>query len=768
MAQKRIEAQDLINPKALQSIIDDAKKLEAELTKILETNKALIKNNPFKTGADVKKLNEAAQITKKTQEALSTVRKKRIREEQQLKELRTKEAQDLAQVNALKKEQALINRQEAQANTKALGAYKNLSAQLNILRKRYKDVAVSQGINSKAAQDLAAEVNKLDSQVKEVDGSVGQFGRNVGNYKDQVEQAIKASGGFGSGLLGIVSGLKSATAASLSFLATPLGAVIGAIGVALAGVVGTFKLFTESLQSSEKGQTALNKIMSVFTGVLNGVLAVVEPLAFQLVDGIAKGLDFITAAAGSASSALQSAFSFFGFEGAAKKLDRFTNAIAKTTDKSKELAEAETELNKILREQEKTQLLFQKRAEELRQIRDDEALNIQQRIDANQELGKVLNEQTNQELILAQRSLEIAQLRARVEGESTENLDLIAEAETKILEIEERITGQRSEQLVNLNSLKKEQRELLAIQQEAEDAIISDTLDEYREKVQDTVDDFKDLEIAPISDGLLGTEEEITEEADLLVSEYDRIKKKQEELIASTQKAAELATKSFATINDQLTLRDDKIRQSLEMDAEATKENIQTQQRLAERGLSNTLAFEEEKAARLEAKREELARKAERRQKALAYLTAFTEYLKQDPNSAAGKALAQVALAETISGAFYEGTENVEQDLGNPIFKGRDGYVIRVDGKERVLNPSQNAKIGGLTNDQLADLAYAYNSGKTVSKNGSALSESGLKRIENAVKSIEISVDAEGFITRNEYEKGMRKLTRTKPRRPRI
>src|SRR5210317_1554291 len=145
MAQKRIEAQDLINPKALQSIIDDAKKLEGELTKILETNKKLLKSNPFKTGKDIKSFQQNTAAALSTEKTLTKVRQDRKKVEQQLKRLRTNEAQDIAEVNELKKQQALINRQEAQANTKALGAYKNLSARLNILRRRYKDVATSQG-----------------------------------------------------------------------------------------------------------------------------------------------------------------------------------------------------------------------------------------------------------------------------------------------------------------------------------------------------------------------------------------------------------------------------------------------------------------------------------------------------------------------------------------------------------------------------------------------------------------------------------------------
>lgn len=53
-------------------------------------------------------------------------------------------------------------------------------------------------------------------------------------------------------------------------------------------------------------------------------------------------------------------------------------------------------------------------------------------------------------------------MRIKVEGDSTENLDARAEALTEISDIEERITGQQSEQLVNINSLRRDQAALEA------------------------------------------------------------------------------------------------------------------------------------------------------------------------------------------------------------------------------------------------------------------------------------------------------------------
>ena len=63
---------------------------------------------------------------------------------------------------------------------------------------------------------------------------------------------------------------------------------------------------------------------------------------------------------------------------------------------------------------------------------------------------------------------------------------------------------------------------------------------------------------------------------------------------------------------------------------------------------------------------------------------------------------------------FYEGTENVGKALGksNATFSGKDGYLgfvgdkqFRFDGDERILNPSQNAALGNMSNEDLVNNA---------------------------------------------------------------
>ena len=102
------------------------------------------------------------------------------------------------------------------------------------------------------------------------------------------------------------------------------------------------------------------------------------------------------------------------------------------------------------------QLTYQKDAELQRQIRDDISLTMEERIAANTELGRILDEQFAEEEALAQKKIDLAQKEL---DQNETNIDLqvaLINAKTEMADLEERITGQRSEQMVNENALIKE------------------------------------------------------------------------------------------------------------------------------------------------------------------------------------------------------------------------------------------------------------------------------------------------------------------------
>ncbi len=134
--------------------------------------------------------------------------------------------------------------------------------------------------------------------------------------------------------------------------------------------------------------------------------------------------------------------------------------------------------------QKKIQLTYQRDAELQRQRRDDIRLTLDERIAANNELGRILNEQIQVEEILAQKRLELA-IRERDElGANVERREAVLMAEGELADLQERIAGQRSEQLTNEAALEKE---LFDLKQEIRSATL-----EGREKELEDLDIFYD------------------------------------------------------------------------------------------------------------------------------------------------------------------------------------------------------------------------------------------------------------------------------------
>jgi hypothetical protein len=159
--------------------------------------------------------------------------------------------------------------------------------------------------------------------------------------------------------------------------------------------------------------------------------------------------------------------------------------------------------------------------------------------------------------------------------------------------------------------------------------------------------------------------------------------------------------------------RFEKRKDYLDREIDLNKSAIEAQQRLAERGLTNTLAFEQSKAAKLQLERKRLQEQEIKQQKRVAFYNLLSGYAKTEPATALQKAILETTLAEIVAGSFIDGTENVERDLsGNKVHNGKDGYVIAVDGDERIFNPKQNAKIGDISNDEAAQILSDYQSGK--------------------------------------------------------
>jgi len=116
---------------------------------------------------------------------------------------------------------------------------------------------------------------------------------------------------------------------------------------------------------------------------------------------------------------------------------------------------------------------YDRQAEKLRQVRDDETKTFEERIAANEELGRVLKEQEEEMLKLIDIRIREAELDVE-KNNSIENQVKLQEALNEKKAVEAQITGFQSEQLVNQVSLQKEQTQVALENAEAQLQAYSD------------------------------------------------------------------------------------------------------------------------------------------------------------------------------------------------------------------------------------------------------------------------------------------------------
>lgn len=130
-----------------------------------------------------------------------------------------------------------------------------------------------------------------------------------------------------------------------------------------------------------------------------------------------------------------------------------------------------------------------------------------------------------------------------------------------------------------------------------------------------------------------------------------------------------------------------------------------------------SIVAEEKRQAEIERKKEKEAQKAKRRELGLTAINTYNSKIQAGDKNALGSTIRDLTLLgaaiSTIPG-FYEGTENVAASLGKPHLPGKDGYIVRVDGNERVFNGADNARIGDMSNETLTNIAVAFNKGLLV------------------------------------------------------
>ena len=390
-------------------------------------------------------------------------------------------------------------------------------------------MAVERTINIELdASDAISDLKKVRGEIDityaelrkttpiELDGSKAKSElKSVGSEIGKTAEGAKKIGKSAEGSVGGFKKLKISTQAfGLALKATGIGLIV-ALFVKLQDalsknqvVMDTFNVVTENISITfQKLINTLVETTQKVLGFFSKVGKIIKTFVSQDLDGLAGGYDRVS----SASDKL---------EGKTKSLGR-------------QMVELRNEVKLAEAEQRLLQLTYQKDAELQRQIRDDVSLTMKERIEANEKLGSILDKQFLEEQAIAQKKIDLAEMEL---SKNKGNIDLqvaLINAKTEMADLDERITGQRSEQLINLTTLQREQADALQA--------IQDKKNQEAKKAQEIIDAQLAAEQKAAAELLALKEKEAEEELALwLKKEAARNKDLADQKIAA-DKAIEIA-----------------------------------------------------------------------------------------------------------------------------------------------------------------------------------------------------------------------------------
>lgn len=167
--------------------------------------------------------------------------------------------------------------QTMDANEGLGDSFREMDAQLRQLENQYKSLSSAQR-QSAEGQALKQAIIQQKQALKDFDAELGNYQRNVGNYSGGILEASQKMGGLGRATTGIINPIKNATGAMKAMAATPLLAIVNIL------VTVFFKL-QERMQKNTAAMESVTKAFSLF----NGIGVIVD----KLIDGIAKGVAWL-------------------------------------------------------------------------------------------------------------------------------------------------------------------------------------------------------------------------------------------------------------------------------------------------------------------------------------------------------------------------------------------------------------------------------------------------------------------------------------------
>jgi len=253
-------------------------------------------------------------------------------------------------------------------------------------QRQVQDALNNTKIDSKEYKKLSADLKDVEKAQNSAKMGTMSFGEKLGSLPGPIG--------------GAVQGFQGLTKATLSFLATPIGAVVGAIGL-------VFAAFTKAIKSNEGAMDALTKVTDTFSGIVQPLFDFLGYVAENVLGALADGL----AAVGD----------FFGLAGS--EAAKFSEELDNQQDIEKDLAVSRAQTNKQLAE--------------AREILSDSNATYEERTAALKKVKAAEEEQSRKEVENKKELLRLAQEQVKIDGKSEENIQKIRDAKIALAQVEQ-------------------------------------------------------------------------------------------------------------------------------------------------------------------------------------------------------------------------------------------------------------------------------------------------------------------------------------------
>lgn len=431
---------------------------------------------------------------------------------------------------------------------KEINSIKGAKDQNKALRRIRDEINTSTEEGQKALQEINNRIDKNTELTKTNTDSISKQKSNVGNYTESINKAKVGVKGFGLAMKAAGIGLAVAAFAALTDavknnkrIMLVIKTVTEAVSAVVSPLVSAVMDGAEAAYQATGGFDAMGTIISslitlALTPLKTSFYAIKAAiLGAQLIwekswlgggdegrikelnkdlsdtkeelkqvgkDAVKAGKD-IYESAGDAVGELSQTYNSLA-DNVGKAVNKIGDkGIAGILGDANDIAKFRQELEQLDSKQEEIALKAQKRAEDARQRRDDESLSMAERKQANEELNEILRNQQAEEEALVNKKIEGFQKILSINKDDLEAQQALKDARNDLLEIDERINGQMSEQLANNNSMRneetakiKEENKKREEEEKRKLQTIQDLKDEFktREKEKSAIEKEEELE----------------------------------------------------------------------------------------------------------------------------------------------------------------------------------------------------------------------------------------------------------------------------------